>query len=77
MCGLDGEYDEDYFLDSLRYRDDKDKRVIYVVDEKDKILEELDVLSINHASLFPEIDDVAEYIREKYRKVGKDRGEER
>ena len=76
VCGLDGEYDEYYFLDSLRCRDDKDKRIIFVVEEKNKILEELDVLSINRASLFPEIDDVAEYIREKYRKVGKDRGEE-
>lgn len=76
VCGLDGEYDEDYFLDSLRCRDDKDKKIIFVVEKKSKILEELDVLSINRASLFPEIDDVAEYIREKYRKVGKDRGEE-
>lgn len=75
VCGLDEEYDEDYFLDSLRCRDDKNKRIIFVVEEKNKILEELDVLSINRASLFPEIDDVAEYIREKYRKVGKDGGE--
>lgn len=38
-----------------------------VVKNKDKIAQELDTLSINRASLFPEIDDVAEYIKEKYR----------
>ena len=35
---------------------------------KENILRELDLFSINKAALFPEIDDVAEYIKEKYTK---------
>lgn len=67
VCGLSGKYGEDNILDKLRYRDDNGKRIVFIVQNKEKILKELDILSVNRASLFPEIDDVAEYIRDKYR----------
>lgn len=62
VCGLGaGES-----LDRLRFCDNEGKKMVFVITEKEKILKELDMLSVNRASLFPEIDDVAEYIREKY-----------
>lgn len=41
-------------------------RIIIEKSKKDSILKELDNLGINKSSLFPEIDKVAEYIKEKY-----------
>ena len=67
VCGLSGKYGESNSLDSLRCIDENGKKIVLVVKNKDKIAQELDTLSINRASLFPEIDDVAEYIKEKYR----------
>lgn len=66
ICGLGKEYGEGSNPDNLRCRDKEGKKRIFVIKNKRKILNELDVLSINRAGLFPEIDDVAEYIREKY-----------
>lgn len=63
ICGISGEQKR---LDDLCCRDNERKRTVLIIKDKDKILKELDVLSVNQASLFPEIDDVAEYIREKY-----------
>lgn len=37
------------------------------VTSKDKILKELDALGINEATLFPELDKVAHYLKEKYK----------
>lgn len=42
------------------------KKVLFFVSEKKKILKELDLLSINESSLFPEIDHVSKYITSKY-----------
>lgn len=44
------------------------KTVVYLIESKykSKILQELDMLSINSASLFPEIENKAKYIKEKY-----------
>lgn len=42
------------------------KKLIIVVKNKAKILKELDALSINRAALFPEIEEVSIYIKEKY-----------
>lgn len=67
VCGLSGKYGESNSLDSLRCIDENGKKIVLVIKNKDKIAQELDTLSINRASLFPEIDDVAEYIKEKYR----------
>ena len=44
----------------------KNKNVIVFVSEKSKILKELDLLSINKSTLFPEIDSVSDYIKSKY-----------
>lgn len=63
ICGIN---EDQNGLDGLCCSDNEGRRTILVVKDKDKILRELDVLSVNQASLFPEIDDVAEYIREKY-----------
>lgn len=67
VCGLSGKYGESSSLDNLRCMDEEGKKIVLVVKNKEKIAQELDTLSINRASLFPEIDDVAEYIKEKYR----------
>ena len=44
------------------------KTVVYLIESKykSKILQELDMLSINSASLFPEIENKAKYVKEKY-----------
>ena len=46
----------------------KNKLQIFIVKsgKKEEILKELVALSINKATLFPEIEDVAEYIKKKY-----------
>ena len=67
LCGLTKKYGESDTLDSLRFIDGDSKRLVLVISDKEKILRELDTLSINRATLFPEIDDVAEYLKEKYR----------
>ena len=62
LCGLLG-HDND--LNKFRYKQ-KGKKVIFLVDKKEKMLEQLDKFSINHATLFPEIECVSEYIKNKY-----------
>lgn len=67
ICGLSDKDGEDDSLEELRCLDEEGKKVIFVVKDKEEIMNELDTLSINKATLFPEIDDVAEYIKGKYR----------
>lgn len=64
ICGIS---ESQAGLEELCCSDGEDRRVVLLVKDKEKILRELDMLSINRAGLFPEIDDVAEYIKEKYR----------
>ena len=54
-------------INRYRYKE-KNKLQIFIVKsgKKEQILKELDALSINKATLFPEIEDVAEYIKKKY-----------
>lgn len=66
ICGLTREHGDSNMLDDLRCTDSDNKRLVLVIKEKEKILQELDTLSINRATLFPEIDDVAEYLKGKY-----------
>lgn len=66
LCGLGDGRGEGNSLRTLRYREESGKKLIFIVKNKENILRELDLFSINKASLFPEIDDVAEYIKEKY-----------
>ena len=66
ICGLTNEFGDSDRLDSLRCKDADGKSLVLVIKDKEKILRELDTLSINRATLFPEIDDVAEYLKGKY-----------
>lgn len=71
LCGLGDEYSKTAgssgSLDSMRNRDNAGTKLVLAVKDKEKILQQLDVLSVNKATLFPEIDDVAEYIKGKFR----------
>lgn len=62
LCGLSGEQGA---LESFRYFENN-KKVIVLIDKKKKILDELKAFSINRASLFPEIECVAEYLKSQY-----------
>lgn len=64
LCGLSADAG---LLEDYRYME-HGKKVIVLVEEKAKILEQLDVFSINKATLFPEIECVAEYLKGKYMK---------
>lgn len=62
LCGLNNRYD---FLEKFRYRQNG-KKVVLLIDKKKKILDQLETFSINRASLFPEIECVSEYLKNKY-----------
>ena len=62
LCGLLGQGND---LNKFRYKQ-KGKKVILLVDKKENLLKQLDGFSINHATLFPEIECVSEYIKNKY-----------
>lgn len=62
ICGL---RNSRYSLDEFRYRE-KGKKIIVLITQKKRILQKLDAFSINRATLFPEIDFVSEYIKNKY-----------
>lgn len=62
LCGLS---DDVGFLEKFRYKE-HGKKVVIIIEKKKEILEQLESYSINRASLFPEIECVAEYLREKY-----------
>lgn len=63
LCGLDNPNNS---LEKFRYRI-KNKKIVVLVSKKQQLLEQLERMSINKASLFPEIDFVAEYIKNKYK----------
>ncbi len=62
ICGLDA---ENGTLNKFRYSKD-DKNIIILIEDKKKIISELDNYSINRASLFPEIEGVSQYLVKKY-----------
>lgn len=62
ICGLG---DTVHSLSEFRYKQ-HGKKVVVLISNKKKILEQLDRYSINRASLFPEIECVSEYIKKKY-----------
>ncbi len=63
LCGLDA----GMMLEQLRFKR-RLKKDIILVKGKEEILKNLDLYGINKATLFPEIDNVAEYLKEKYNK---------
>jgi len=52
----------------IKRGDSSENRIIIEKSEKDSILKELDNLGINKSTLFPEIDKVADYIKDKIQK---------
>lgn len=71
ICGLEdlqsGSHPQALSLNKLRYRKNG-KTLIILVNNKESIMKELAAYGITKATLFPEIDDVASYIKEKYNK---------
>ncbi|WP_195724364.1 FRG domain-containing protein [Paenibacillus monticola] len=64
LCGLSDS--NPATINKLRYKEDSGKTQLYIITNKKGILKQLETFSINKASLFPEIDDVADYIKNKY-----------
>ncbi len=67
ICGL-GDFENnmtELSLNQFRYRKN-DKALILLIDNKTEIENGLNAYSINKATLFPEIDSVSQYIKEKY-----------
>ncbi len=64
ICGVNN-HPEKIIHEQLRLNF-KNKNVLVFVNKKSKILKELDLLSINKSTLFPEIDSVSDYIKSKY-----------
>lgn len=62
LCGLSNDIE---ILNKFRLRKDE-KTIIVLVKQKEKILKQLSNFSINRATLFPEIDCVADHIKNKY-----------
>lgn len=62
LCGLLDNFDN---LEHFRYKE-KNKKIILLLSNKKKMLEQLETFSINKAALFPEIESVANYIKNKY-----------
>lgn len=71
ICGLEDltgrSHPRALSLNKLRYSVNG-KTLIALVDNKKSIMRELSTYGITKATLFPEIDDVASYIKEKYNK---------
>lgn len=65
LCGLSADY-RHLDINELRYNASNGKQQIFIVESKQKFLDALNAFSINKATLFPEIDDVADYIKSKY-----------
>lgn len=62
ICGLSN---HEKTLEEFRYKENG-KSIIILIDKKKRIREQLETFSINHATLFPEIECVAEYLKRKY-----------
>lgn len=62
LCGLGN---TNYTQEKFRYKENS-KKVVLLISNKKVIMEQLETFSINYASLFPEIDCVANYIKRKY-----------
>lgn len=66
ICGL---LDEKYgnqnknTIDEMRVRDKEGKKLVCIINDKEKLLKQLNSLGINKSKVYPEIDDVADYIK--------------
>lgn len=52
-------------LERFRYKE-HGKKIIVLIEKKKRILKQLETFSINRATLFPEIECVSEYLKDKY-----------
>jgi hypothetical protein len=50
-------------ITDLRAKDIDGKKIVCVIGAKDKLQKQLNSLGINKARIYPEIDDVADYIK--------------
>lgn len=62
LCGLSPNASS---LEKFRYTE-HGKKIVVLIDKKEKVLKQLETFSINSATLFPEIECVAEYLKNKY-----------
>lgn len=62
LCGLRNAI---HSLEEFRYKE-HGKKVIVLISKKQRILKQLETFSINRAALFPEIECVSEYIKDKF-----------
>ena len=60
------EFEEFFTASETDIKTKNNDRIIIKSSKKESILKELDKLGINKSTLFPEIDKVADYIKEKY-----------
>lgn len=66
ICGL---LDEKYgnknknTIDEMRVRDKEGKKLVCIINDKEKLLKQLNSIGINKSKVYPEIDDVADYIK--------------
>jgi hypothetical protein len=65
LCGLSRDY-KHLDINELRYKGFNGMKQIFIVENKQELLDLLNAFSINKSTLFPEIDDVADYIKSKY-----------
>lgn len=66
LCGLS--VDNNSILGHYFWFKEQGENVIALISNKMQIIKELDFFSINKATLFPELDCVAEYLTDKYSK---------
>lgn len=65
VCGLSDDINE-ASLESFRYRPLKGKKLLLIIQNKQHILNELRTLDVHRATLFPEIDSVASYLKKEW-----------
>lgn len=65
LCSLAKDY-KHLDINNYRYKGSNGKEQVFIIQNKKGILDELNRLAINKATLFPEIDQVADYVKSKY-----------
>lgn len=66
VCGLLEEHygnKKKNTIDEMRVRSKEGKKLVCIINGKDKLLRQLNSLGINKSKVYPEIDDVADYIK--------------
>ena len=72
VCGLLPEKYEENNSDitsaiaSLKRKDKENRNIICIIEDKTRLLKELEKFGINKAKVYPEIDDVADYVKNLY-----------